>query len=37
VNGYPATIVLGANGEKKGQVGGFKPVDDLIAEIKKLL
>jgi len=37
VNGYPATLVFGANGEKKGQVGGFKPVDDLIAEIKKLL
>jgi thiol-disulfide isomerase/thioredoxin len=37
VNGYPATLVFGSDGEKKGQVGGFKPVDDLIKEIKALL
>lgn len=35
-NGYPATIVLDKNGEKKKVISGFKPLDKLVEEIKGL-
>ena len=35
-NGYPATIVLDKNGEKKKVISGFKPLDKLVDEIKGL-
>lgn len=37
VDGYPATLVVGGDGQVKGKISGYKPVDALVAEVKKLI
>ena len=37
VNGFPATLVVGSDGEVKGKISGYKPVDAMVAEVKKMI